>query len=131
MALEMTAPNMAVSGGEVEIRFIATNPSNVVANNVRIRNRLPATLVLIAADAEDGGTSLLETEEDGATVVLFAWDTVAGGQSVEATILAMVAPDLPNGTVIDNLGVAYADNATGNTAGLSIGLPPAILPFFN
>lgn len=131
MSLAMSASEMAFPGGEVEIRFTATNPSGSVANNVQVRNRLPDTLILISADAANGGTSFLETEENGTTVVRFVWDTVAAGQSVEATIVAMVAPDLRAGSVIDNLGVAYAANAAASTAGISIGLPPAILPFFD
>jgi uncharacterized repeat protein (TIGR01451 family) len=122
---------MAMPGAEVEIRLIVTNPSNQVATNVRIRNLLPEGLALIAADAQDGGLVTLETERSGRTAILFGWDSLGANQSVEAVIRASIAEDAEAGSVIDNLAVAYASNATNSTAGVSIGLPPAFLPYFN
>lgn len=131
MALTMSAPGMALPGAEVEIRFTVTNPSNQTATNVRVRNLLPVGLTLVAADALNGGLASLESDSSGRTAVLFGWDSLAPNQSVEAVLLVSIDADLAAGTVIDNLAVAYASNAAGATSGVSIGLPPVVLPYFN
>ncbi|MEZ4835235.1 MAG: hypothetical protein R2873_25145 [Caldilineaceae bacterium] len=127
----MAAPRGALPGQEVEILFTVTNPSAETANNVRVRNQLPASLILISTEVDEDGTASLETEEGGATVVLFAWDMLGPNASAEATLTVIVDPSAAAGTVIDNLAVAFADNGAPYTAGVSIGLPPAILPGFN
>jgi len=130
LSLQMTAPTMALPGGTVEIRYTVTNPSRTVANNVTVRNLLPEQLILISVESNTGD-SLVESEGADRAVVILEWESLAAGQSVEATLFATIVPDLTPGTVIDNLAVAFADNAAGNTAGVSIGLPPALLPFFD
>jgi uncharacterized repeat protein (TIGR01451 family) len=131
MALTMSAPKMALPGAQIEIRYTITNPSNQIATNVRVRNLLPEGLVLVAADALNGGRTTLETERSGRTAILFGWDSLGANQSVEAVLLATIAADAEAGSVIDNLAVAFASNAASSTAGVSIGLPPAFLPYFN
>lgn len=131
MSLEMSAPTGALPGQTVEILLVATNPSSEVANYVRIRNRLPAALILVAAEADENGIASVEIDSDGATVVLFDWLALAPGASAEATLTVQIAEDTRAGDVIDNLAVALADNGASATAGVSIGLPPAILPGFN
>jgi uncharacterized repeat protein (TIGR01451 family) len=130
LSLQMSAPTMGLPGDTVEIRYTVTNPSSTVANNVTIRNLVPEELILISVES-DTGDSRLENEGENRTVVILEWESLAAGQSVEATLFATILPDLAPGSVIDNLAVAFADNAAGNTAGISIGLPPALLPFFD
>lgn len=131
MLLEMDAPAGALPGEEIEIVYIVTNPSTSTATNVRVRNRLPEALTLVSAEADDNGTATLETEADGSTVVLFDWATLGPNESTTATLTVTVAEEAIPGDVIDNLAVAFADNGAPYTAGVSIGLPPAILPGFN
>ena len=111
--------------------MLVRNPAAEQASNVRIRNRLPDMLTLVTADADNNGTASLDTDEDGATVVTFAWDTLAANQTAEAILAVKVSTDAKAGSVIDTLAVAFADNGAPATAGVSIGLPPAILPAFN
>ncbi|MBI1293429.1 DUF11 domain-containing protein [bacterium] len=131
MFLEMDAPFGALPGQEIEIVYIVTNPSTSSATNVRVRNRLPEAFTLVSAEADDNGTATLETETDGSTVVLFDWATLGPNESTTATLTVTVAEDALPGDVIDNLAVAFAENGAPYTAGVSIGLPPAILPGFN
>jgi uncharacterized repeat protein (TIGR01451 family) len=131
MALTMSSPKMALPGAQIEIRYTITNPSNQIATNVRVRNLLPEGLVLVAANALNGGRTTLETERSGRTAILFGWDSLGANQSVEAVLLATIAADAEAGSVIDNLAVAFASNAASSTSGVSIGLPPAFLPYFN
>lgn len=130
LELEVIAPEGALPGDQVEIQYTVTNPSDKVAQNVYVRNLLPDSLIYILGESETG-EAFLETEGEDGTVILFYWETLEPNESVEARVLAVVAPEAEPGSVIDNLAVAYADNAAGFTAGVSIGLPPAILPFFD
>ncbi len=130
LLLEMEGPEIALPGQQVEIIFTVSNASALTATNVRVRDLLPPALILITSEIESG-EMLLETEENGDTVVIFEWETVAPGESVQAILLAVVDPETTIGTVIDNLAIVFADNASGNTAGISIGLPPSILPLFD
>ncbi|MBX3001576.1 MAG: DUF11 domain-containing protein [Caldilineaceae bacterium] len=131
LVLTMSAPRMALAGAQIEVRYTITNPSNQIATNVRVRNLLPEGLTLVAADALNGGRATLETDRSGRTAILFGWDSLAPNRSVEAVLTATIDADAEAGTVIDNLAVAFASNAASSTAGVSIGLPPAILPYFN
>jgi uncharacterized repeat protein (TIGR01451 family) len=131
MVLTMSAPRMALAGAQIEVRYTITNPSNQIATNVRVRNLLPEGLTLVAADALNGGRITLETDRSGRTAILFGWDSLGPNQSVEAVLTATIDADAEAGTVIDSLAVGYASNAANSTAGVSIGLPPAILPYFN
>ena len=130
LSLQMSAPTMGLPGDTVEIRYTVTNPSRTVANNVTIRNLVPEQLILISVES-DTGDSFVKNEGEDRTVVILEWESLAAGQSVEATLFATIVSDLAPGSVIDNLAVAFADNTAGNTAGVSIGLPPALLPFFD
>jgi uncharacterized repeat protein (TIGR01451 family) len=121
---------MALAGEPVEIRYTVTNPSRTVANNVRLRNLLPEQLAFVSADSRTGAL-LVESEGENRTVFIVQWESLAPGQSVQVILSTRIASELPAGAVIDNLAVAFADNAAGYTAGVSIGLPPAILPFFD
>lgn len=124
-------PTSAWQGQEIELQFTVTNPSQAEAVNVVLRNALPASLVFVSAEANHDGELDLETDPDGSAVVVLRWPTLAPGGQLQSTIVVEIAPETPNGTVIDNLAVAYADNASGSTAGIGIGMPPAVLPVFN
>jgi len=112
------------------MRFIVTNPGKVAAVNVQVRNELPKSLSLVG-NSVTGGTATTEKSAAGATVLLLSWPSLAAGAKAEATVRLVIAPNTPNGYVIDNLAVAWADNAAAFTAGISIGMPPALLPTFD
>ena len=125
-----TSPVFVSQGDEIVMRFIVTNPGKVAAVNVQVRNELPKSLSLVANSAT-GGTATTEKSAAGATVLLLSWPSLAAGAEAEATVRLVIAPNTPNGSVIDNLAVAWADNAAAFTAGISIGMPPALLPTFD
>jgi uncharacterized repeat protein (TIGR01451 family) len=125
-----TSPVFVSQGDEIVMRFIVTNPGKVAAVNVQVRNELPKSLSLVA-NSTTGGTATTEKSAAGATVLLLSWPSLAAGAEAEATVRLVIAPNTPNGSVIDNLAVAWADNAAAFTAGISIGMPPALLPTFD
>lgn len=112
------------------MRFTVTNPGNVAATNVQVRNELPGALSLVE-NSTTGGTVTTEKNTAGATVILISWPSLGAGAKTEAILRVRVAPNTPNGAVVDNLAVAWADNAAASTAAISIGMPPALLPTFD
>ncbi|RME59905.1 MAG: DUF11 domain-containing protein, partial [Caldilineae bacterium] len=126
--LRMSAPPLALQGEEIVISFIVQNPSQEEAVNVVLRDRLPPELILVSVDAPDGQVSTVQ--ENGATVLRVDWPSLPGGAAHTAAVTVQVAEDAPDGAVLDNLAVVYGENAGADTDGLSIGLPPAILPLF-
>lgn len=120
---------LAMQGGQVVIRLVVSNPGAEAARNVTVRDELPGALALVTAEAI-GGTSATETAGDR-TVLLLNWPEVAPGAEVQAILTLQVSPSVADGTVIDNLAVAYADNAGPVTMGVSLGTPPVLLPTFD
>ncbi|MBX3052280.1 MAG: DUF11 domain-containing protein [Caldilineaceae bacterium] len=121
---------LTIQGEEVEIRLAITNPGSEAALNVTLRDELPTALELISLEAE-GGTTATEQGTDNRTVLLATWPSVPASGLVYATLTVRVDPKLADGAVIDNLAVAFADNAAAVTVGISLGTPPVLLPTFD
>lgn len=129
LRFSMDGPALALPGQSITLTLTITNPSQERAVNVWARNLLPDLLTFESAEVP-GGQIFVQTESSGGTVLLFNWPDLAPGQDRVATVQLQVSESATRGMVIDNLAVAYADNASADTAGLSIGLPPNRLPLF-
>jgi len=121
---------LAMQGDEAEIRLLILNPGSISVQNVMVRDELPDGLQAVAVDAA-GGTAATEVGSNGRTVALFTWPALEPGLEAQATLTVRIDPNLADGVVIDNLAVAYADNAGPATVGVSIGMPPVLLPTFD
>jgi uncharacterized repeat protein (TIGR01451 family) len=121
---------MAAQGQEIEIQITIVNPGTEAAQNVAVRDEVPGALQIVSVSAE-GGTATSQAGPNGTSIVLFAWPSLAPGSKTAATLVVRIAPNLANGSVIDNLAVAYADNAGAVTIGVSLGTPPQLLPTFD
>ncbi len=131
LVLQMAiSPTLTLQGSEVALRFVITNPGTVAAVNVQLRDELPKSLILVGSSV-NGGKATVEKSGTGATILLLSWPSLAAGAKIEATVRVKIAANTPNGAVIDNLAVAWADNAAIYTAGISLGMPPALLPTFD
>lgn len=119
-----------MQGQEVVLRVIVKNPGRVEARNVTVRDELPSQLELVAMDAA-GGATATEKASNGRTIVLFTWAALRAGGEAQATLTVRIGASVANGTVIDNLAVAFADNAAAVTTGISLGTPPVHLPTFD
>lgn len=124
------ASGMARQGSEVEIRISVVNPGAEAAQNVAVRNEVPGALQIVSVSAE-GGSATSEASANGASIVTIAWPSLAAGEEATAILVVRIDPNLADGSVIDNLAVAYADNAGPVTIGVSLGTPPLLLPTFN
>lgn len=122
-------PPFALQGQRAQIVITVTNTTPVTATNVTARNELHPSLVLIEATTENGSVAQ-ETTESGATVVVFRWSALAPNDAAVALITVAIAPDLPDGSVLDNLAAVSAENAADVTTGMFISMPPTAPPDF-
>ena len=118
-------PPFAVQGKEIALVFTVKNTGATTATNVALRNDLPTQLGFVDATAADDGTI---DQADSAVVV--TWPSIPAGGSATATVRVMVAPDIANGTTFANLAAVTADDGASATAGITVGMPPSMLPEF-
>jgi len=129
LSMEQT-PTLVWQGQAVDIQFVLTNTTDAAVTNVELRDELPQELKFMSADVGGNGEVVPQTSAAGKYVVDVQWPELAAGDTVTATVKVQLAATIPAGAVIDNLAVAAAANTASNTAGISIGLPPADLPDF-
>ena len=121
-------PLIARQGQFIDLVFTVSNPTQQTARNVQLRNELPASLTFVDYAASVDGTLVQET--GSTTVFNVLWEELAPEQKVSASVTVEISSNLPNGSVVDNIAVALADNADTISGGVSIGLPPSLLPDF-
>jgi hypothetical protein len=90
-----------------------------------LSSELPGPFTLVNATTGAGGE--LEQQNSNITVT---WATVPAGQSVTATLRVRVAADVPNGTTFANLATVTTGSGETASSGITIGMPPALLPEF-
>lgn len=117
-------PPFAVQGKEIALIYTVRNDGAADLADVVLRSELPAPLTFVGASAA-GGT----VGEAAAPVVEITWPSLAVGQSATATVRVRVAEDVPNGTTFANLATVTAGDESAS-AGITIGMPPALLPEF-
>ena len=110
--------------------FTVTNRFRTVAQNVELRNEVPAQLRFIAAEVPTGATLAEEETAPDQLAFVVTWPTLAPGASSTVTVRLQIDADLPDGAVVDDLAVVSANGVEPYTAGVSIGMPPTALPDF-
>ncbi len=124
-------PPLVWQGKAATILFTVTNPGGEAALDVVLRDALPPELTVVGVADPGGGEALLDADpHTGAPVLEVSWASLPPGAQVTVQLLVEVGADVPDGAVIDNIAVVSAANAESSTAGLSIGMPPKILPDF-
>jgi len=123
-------PAYAWQGGTITLIYQLNNAGAETVSNVEVRNELPAELGFLSANPVSANDFLTETVPVSRTVVIFRWPELQAGAAVSASVQVSVSSQLINGTVLENLAVAGADNVQPVTAGISIGMPPVSLPDF-
>lgn len=124
-------PPLVWQGKPATILFTVTNPGEEAARDVLLRDALPPALTIVGVADPGGGEVLLGSDpHTGDPVLEVRWASLPPGAQVTVQLLVEVRTDVPDGAVIDNIAVASAANAESSTAGLSIGMPPKILPDF-
>ena len=123
-------PTFAWQDQLVELRFVVTNLGDAPLANVEIRDDLPRELSFVDAALPSDGTLEQVISDSGSTIFAIHLPEVAAGERVTTTVTLQIATDVPDAGVINNLAVADAQNADSYTAGISIGMPPIVLPAF-
>lgn len=130
--LQMGVNSSAVLPGQsVDIEYRITNISDLEANDVSLRNEFPRTLTLTSATFGADGT-LIESGEParGSSIFRVDWPQLVPGQTVTVSVSVNVSRNTGYGVVIDNLAGVGATNADVDSAGVSLGTPPAAPPDF-
>jgi uncharacterized protein YraI len=120
-------PPFAVQGREIALVYTVRNGGNEDLANVVLSSELPGALTLVGAAAGAGGEAAAVADTQGVTVT---WPSVPAGESVSATVRVRVADDVPNGTTFANLASVTAENGETASNGITIGMPPSLLPEF-
>ena len=123
------SPKRVRQGDALTVAYQLTNPGDEAAVNVVLRSEIPAGLALTAvtaAGAEQGETPLAS----GGTAVLLVWPAIAPGATVTADVAYTVDEDVADGSVIDVIAAIEGDNVAFAGAGVSVGMPPVLLPTF-
>ena len=117
-------PPFAVQGREIALIYTVRNDTTSDLADVMLRSELPGPLTLVGASAAGGQV----TSQD-APVVEITFPVLAAGQSATATVRVRVADDVPNGTTFANFATVTGGAETAST-GITIGMPPSLLPEF-
>lgn len=117
-------------GQTVDLRYDITNPTDMSAENIQLRNELPNTLAFVDFVEIAGGTVMTETTEAATTSFLVELPELAAGATEVIQVRVQVTDTISNGAVINNLAVVSADERDAVTAGISIGMPPQTIPDF-
>ncbi len=120
-------PPFAVQGREIALVYTVRNDGAEDLTDVVLSSELPGPLTLIAATAGAGGEV---AQEAGSPAVTVTWATLPAGEAAAATLRVRVAGDVPNGTTFANLASVTAANGETAGSGITIGMPPSLLPEF-
>jgi hypothetical protein len=120
-------PPFAVQGREIALIYTVRNDSAEDLADVVLSSELPGPLALIGATAGAGGDV---AQSAGNPAVTVTWAAVPAGGSATATVRVRVADDVPNGTTFANLASVTAGNGETASSGITIGMPPSLLPEF-
>lgn len=117
-------PPFAVQGREIALVYTVRNDTTSDLADVMLRSELPGPLTLVGATAAGG-----QVMSQDAPLVEVTFPVLVAGQSATATVRVRVANDVPNGTTFANFATVTggAETASG---GITIGMPPSLLPEF-
>jgi uncharacterized protein YgiM (DUF1202 family) len=120
-------PPFAVQGKEIALVYTVANDGATDLAEVVLTSELPGPLTLVGASA---GSEGVVAQEEGTPVVTVTWASVPAGESVTATVRVRVAEDVPNGTTFANLATVTTGSGDTAASGITIGMPPSLLPEF-
>ena len=120
-------PPFAVQGREIALIYTVRNDSAEDLADVVLSSELPGPLTLVGATAGAGGEV---TQSADSPLVTVTWATVPAGGSATATVRVRVAGDVPNGTTFGNLASVTTGSGETTSSGITIGMPPSLLPEF-
>ena len=124
------SPAFVWQGQLVNLQLFVTNPGPTTAINVRVRDDLPLTLRYAQAIVSHNGRFQQASKAQGGSIISIDWPQLAAGATLTATLTLRVAADIPDGSLIDNLAVVAADNVGDIAAGVTLAMPPVLLPAF-
>ncbi|MEZ4864535.1 MAG: SH3 domain-containing protein [Caldilineaceae bacterium] len=123
-------PAFAWQGQTVVLHLALHNRGNAKLTNVSLRDDLPPQLHYVAATISgEGAIAESGTVADGSILTL-NWPEVQASAQVTATLTVRIDPAVPNGALIDNLAAVKSDQGVEALAGITLAMPPTLLPHF-
>ena len=123
-------PGFVWAGQEFTLEFAIANLSDQSVQNASFSTELAPTLAFVSAAVSGDGAVSNSASDNGSVLVEADWGEIAAGATVNVTVDLRVVDVVPAGDVIDNLAVVGAADVDDITAGISIGMPPKMLPDF-
>lgn len=124
------SPELIAQGETGLLVLQVTNPNQEPVLNVEVSDQLPPELELVSVAATAGGTVSQRTGDTDSSLVVTEWASIPAGGSARVVLTVRVADSLTDGAVFDNLAGAQGSNTGYASAGVTIGMPPALLPDF-
>jgi|GEM_PF-4626279 len=120
-------PHFVQQGDIVTLQFSVTNQSHEIATNVLLRDSFPPDLKIISCLTQGS----IELCQPDTTELQIRWPQLLSSQVVTTNIQLLVSATLPDGAVLENLAVVYSKEIPGQTTGYRLGMPPALVPYFD
>lgn len=131
IVLEMRPmPAFAWQGQTMELYFVVHNNGDQPIANVRLLDDLPEELALVNATIGAQGTITHTGTTQNGPILAINWPTVGANEQLTATITVRIEADTPDGAMIDNLAVINTNQGNQAVAGITISMPPTLLPQF-
>ena len=108
------SPDPVVAGTNLTFTMTVTNTGPSAANNVVVSDLLPATLSVVSVSGTGGASC--NAGIPGSVPTTCAFGVLANGAVRTMTIVALVDPDLPAGSVITNNAGVSSDTADNNNS---------------
>lgn len=123
-------PAFAWQGQTLALSFVVHNNSDQPIANVRLLDDLPEELAFVEATIGAQGTiSHTGTAQNGPLLAIH-WPELGANERITATVTVRIESDTPDGAMIDNLAVINTEQGNKALAGITISMPPTLLPQF-
>lgn len=131
LLLEMRPlPAFAWQGQTMDLHFVVHNKSANAVTNVQLRNDLPPDLVFVEATIGSQGSITSTNTRPTDSIFTIEWPELAANEQFTATVTIQIQPATASGVLIDNLAIVTTDEGDEALAGITIAMPPVVLPQF-
>ena len=131
LLLEMRPlPSFAWQGQTIAIQFVVRNRSQEALSDVQLRSDLPAELAVVTAETGSQGEVTYTGARENGPIFTIDWPALQANGQVTATVTVKVATDVADGALIDSLAVVKTTQGAEALAGITLAMPPVVLPQF-
>ncbi|MEZ4736411.1 MAG: SH3 domain-containing protein [Caldilineaceae bacterium] len=123
-------PAFALPGETVQLQITIHNRGTAALTDLRLRDDLPDELAFVAATVSDQGVYRYTGPKERGPLLTMEWPTVPANTTVTATVTVRIDAATPHGALLDNLAAVTATGSEEALAGITLAMPPTLLPQF-